>query len=106
MGFGFAWLALGLILSVVPYRAAGMESAQVGGLFLRYGVVSLVVGFLYTLAFLRNETETKFRDLGINILGGIGAALAVVGFLGGNINPSAFLLPYGLVLALLALPFL
>jgi ABC-2 type transport system permease protein len=106
MALGLLWLALGVGLTVLPYQAAGMASARAGALFLPYGFVCLVLGLLFTMAFLRNETEAKPRDIAVYALGGLGAVMAVVGFLFGNIYPAQFLLPYGALLILLGLAFL
>jgi ABC-type transport system involved in multi-copper enzyme maturation permease subunit len=105
MGFGFLWLGLGAILALLPYKLAGSETATTGALFLPYGLFCLVLGLLFTMAFVRNETEVKMRDIGVYVVGGVGAALALAGFLGGTIE-TRFLNPYGVVLILLGFVFL
>jgi ABC-type transport system involved in multi-copper enzyme maturation permease subunit len=59
----------------------------------------------FLLAFAHNESETAWRDRVVRVLGFVGAVLALTGFLGPHIN-TEFLLPNGLVLALLGLGYL
>jgi ABC-2 type transport system permease protein len=100
---GLAWLGLGVLLSLWP--VSGSEVAQVANTrFLPFGLFGLVLGLLFLLAFVRNETEVKVRDLVSYAIGGLGAAMAVVGFLVGTLN-NEFLLPTGLLLILLGLFF-
>jgi ABC-2 type transport system permease protein len=105
MGFGFLWLILGAILAVIPYKLAGAEAATPGALFLPYGLICFGLGLLYTMAFVRNETEVKMRDRAVYVVGVVGAALALTGFLGSTIDPR-FLIPYGVVLLPLGFFFL
>ncbi len=105
MLFGGLWLALGAVLSLVPYKVAGAEAASVGGLFLPYGLFALTLGLLFTMAFVRNETDVKTRDLAVLAVGAIGAVLAVTGFLGSSIE-NRFVIPYGIVLIPLGFVFL
>jgi ABC-type transport system involved in multi-copper enzyme maturation permease subunit len=105
MLFGGLWLVLGAILSLVPSRYGGSETAVAGALFLPYGLFALVLGLLFTMAFVRNETEVKTRDLAVFVVGGFGAVLAVTGFLGSTIE-GRFLIPYGVVLIALGFIFL
>ena len=70
MGFGFLWLALGAVLAVIPYKLAGAEAGQPGALFLPYGLFCLVLGLLFTMAFVRNETDAKLRDIAVYVVGG------------------------------------
>ena len=86
---------------MVPYKAAG----DLFGL----GYVGMVLGLLFQIAFLRNETVPQIRDVTQYALGGVGALLAVVGLLLGYLlaeSTADFLLPSGLLLALLGLAFL
>jgi ABC-type transport system involved in multi-copper enzyme maturation permease subunit len=105
MYFGFLWLAVGAALALVPYKLAGMEAAATGALFLPYGLFCLVLGLLFTMAFVRNETEARMRDIAVYVVGGAGAALALTGFLGGTID-LRFLIPFGVVLVPLGFVFL
>ncbi len=105
MAFGFLWLALGAVLSLIPVKLAGMETSAVGVLFLPYGLFCFVLGLFFTMAYARNETEATVRDYAVFVVGGVGLALALTGFLGGTINPR-FLVPYGVVLIPLGFAFL
>lgn len=99
MIFGYLWLAAGVLISIIPYRG------PVGAHFLPYGLVALGMGLLFLLAFVRNEVEDRVRDMALYVLGGVGAATALVGFGYSNIEGS-FLLPNGLLLILLGFFFL
>ncbi|MFL5243253.1 MAG: ABC transporter permease [Gemmataceae bacterium] len=98
MVFGYLWLVIGAIVSVIP------ADGHAGARFLPYGFTCFSLGLLFVSAFLRNETEARQRDLAIYVLGGIGVALGVGGFLFGSIF-TQFLFPRGVVVVLLALPF-
>src|SRR5438309_19297 len=69
------------------------------------GLCSLLLALLFTLGFLRHETEVDWRTMAVNLVGGLGAVLAVGG-LGFSLISENFLLPNGLLLGLLALAFL
>ncbi len=105
LGVAVLWLALGVILSLVPYKLAGMDTTAVGALFLPYGLLCLALGLAFMMAFVRNETEAQFHDLAVYAVGGLGVAIAVTGLLGGTIS-HPFLVPYGVVLIALGLVFL
>jgi hypothetical protein len=98
MVLGFVGLAAGALLCVHPYLKRESPS-------FRYGFLSLAVSPLFLLAFLRNETETRVRDIVQYLLGGAGALLAALGLFGGNLR-GEFLLPAGLLFALLGLFYL
>jgi ABC-type transport system involved in multi-copper enzyme maturation permease subunit len=66
------------------------------------GFGALAWGLLFLTAFLRNETDTQLQFLAIRALVGAGAILSVVGLLYGSIS-EAFLLPKGVLLAMLGL---
>jgi ABC-2 type transport system permease protein len=105
MYFGFLWLAAGVALTLYPYKAPGTETAAIGSLFLPYGASCLLIGLFFTLAFVRNETEARMHELAVYAVGGLGAALAVAGFIGGTMNVH-FLVPFGVVLVPLGFAFL
>jgi hypothetical protein len=97
MVFGLGLLGVGGLLCLLALR----EGQQ--GLF-RYGVPCLLLCPLFLLAFLRNEDFPAVRNLAEYALGGAGAVMAIVGLFGANLRGD-FLLPYGLILALLGLFF-
>jgi hypothetical protein len=98
MIFGFAVVALGLILCVVPWPD------KVGDQF-RWAVPCLLIGLLFLISFLRNEDDRPIRNYSQLFLGVVGAILAVAGVLGGFLRVDYFL-PMGLVLGLIGLAFL
>jgi ABC-type transport system involved in multi-copper enzyme maturation permease subunit len=101
---GLAWLSLGVLLSFLP-ASGGDGAAAANTRFLPFGLFGLVLGLLFLLAFQRNESDARVRELVSYAVGGLGAAMAAAGFLVGTLN-SEFLLPIGLLLILLGLPFL
>ena len=99
MGFGYLLsVFLGPFLMLVPYNG------KMGTLF-THGFLCLLLGMLFLLAFLRNETDAWLRKMAQNAFGVLGAVMAVVGLAGGNIK-GEFLLPVGFLLALLGLVYL
>ena len=98
MAFGYLCLVIGGFLTFVPYNK------QPGALF-GQGFMCLFLGLLFLLAFLRNEDDAWFRTLAENTIGGVGAAMALIGVAGGTIK-GEFLTPIGLLLALLGLIYL
>jgi ABC-2 type transport system permease protein len=98
MAFGYALQMLGIFLCVVRI------DKQVGAWF-GWGALCLVLGLLFLLAFLRNETDEGLRRLAQFVIGGLGALMALTGLIGGNL-PTDFLVPYGLMLAVLGLLYL
>jgi ABC-type transport system involved in multi-copper enzyme maturation permease subunit len=98
MAFGYLCLVLGCFLAVVPYN-------QQMGAWFPQGFLCLFLGFLFLLAFLRNEDDVWMHKLAENIIGGAGALMALIGLAGGTIR-GEFLLPYGLLLALLGIIYL
>src|SRR5262249_46921891 len=94
MWMGLAWLALGAALSVWPVH--GSEGEWVYGTqFLPFGFFGFALGLLFLLSFIRNETDAHVRDLVSYLVGGLGYALALGGFLFGTVSRD-FLLPYGI----------
>src|SRR5262249_4384955 len=91
-------LVVGVFICLIPWPT------RVGDLFGR-GVFFMGTALLFFLGFLRNETDRTFRDVTQYVLGGAGVLMALVGLGGGVLAPS-FLLPYGVVLALLGLVYL
>jgi ABC-type transport system involved in multi-copper enzyme maturation permease subunit len=97
--FGFLWLVVAAIVTALPIRGPA------GALFLPYGFLSLSLALPFLLAFAHNETEEGWRDRTVQVLGGVGGLLALTGFIG-SIVSNAFLLPNGVVLAVLGLGYL
>jgi ABC-type transport system involved in multi-copper enzyme maturation permease subunit len=98
MAFGYVCILAGIFLSLLPYPN------RIGDQF-GYGFLCLTLGLLFLLAFLRNETDDALRNFTQVVLGALGLTMAVTGLLGGNLHVN-FLVPYGLVLALLGLVYL
>jgi ABC-type transport system involved in multi-copper enzyme maturation permease subunit len=74
-------------------------------LFLAVSGPAFLLGLFFLLPFARHETDPFWRRnlvIGVTV---IGAALALTGLIGGNVN-GAFLLPYGALAALLGLLYL
>ncbi|HKB01760.1 MAG TPA: ABC transporter permease [Gemmataceae bacterium] len=102
----------GLILSLLPVIISAARSApedgspkQIISLFFPFGWACFLAGLFFLMSYCRSETEEPHRRYGLMALGGLGAALAVVG-LGGGLIASSFALTYGSVMALLGLGYL
>jgi ABC-2 type transport system permease protein len=96
--FALALLAVGAVVSLIPYpKALGDQ--------LRFGAPCLLLALFFYLAAQRNEDDPAFRNLLGLIFGAAGGLLAVFGLLAGSIR-SDFLLPLGLVCALMGLLYL
>ncbi len=93
---GGALLVVGAALLI--YSSVGKDPGMAG----RFSVPVLVLSLLFVLSFLRNETDPPVRQMVQYALGGAGALMIVIGLGGGNVR-GEFLLPAGLVLALLGL---
>lgn len=98
--FGFLCLAVAVVVSAIK-----TELGPPGTLFLPYGVIGMTLGLFFLLAFAHNETEEPWRTRTVLVLGAVGAASALTAFIGGSIS-QAFLLPYGVILALLGVGYL
>jgi ABC-2 type transport system permease protein len=92
--FGGAAFILGAFLCLLPFE-------QVGGQF-KSGFPCMALALVFTLAALRNEDDARLRNIFQLSIGAVGSALFLVGVVGGNIK-GEFLLPYGLLLAILGL---
>jgi hypothetical protein len=99
-GAGAFLVAASILISVVPF-----PQRPAGALFLPYGLVGLTLGLLFLLPFVRNEEDVNLRGNAIRALGAVGAGMALVGLIGGNVSVN-FLLDYGLPLAALGLLYL
>lgn len=99
--YGFLGVLLligGIVFCLVP------KGGVVGGYF-GYGFFALAVALLFLIAFVRSETDVQVRDYAAYLLGAAGGVGALVGFIMGHIYAN-FLLPYGMLLAGLALCYL
>src|SRR5262245_64438525 len=99
-GGGLALLLLGTILCIVPSKGA-----EVGGLF-GLGYPCLFAALLFLLAVHRHETDPTIQKITLRVLGGVGLGMSVVGSLFCNNFRGEFLVPSGLLLALLGLVYL
>jgi ABC-2 type transport system permease protein len=97
--FGFLLLVAGVVLSIVRFHE------EVGGLFW-LGFLCISAALFFILAAVRHETEEVWRNRVTLALGASGLVMALTGLIGGNIWQGEFLLPYGLLLALLGLGYL
>ncbi|CAN5396338.1 hypothetical protein BH10PLA2_BH10PLA2_03040 [soil metagenome] len=100
---GYFWLLAAFLFLLLP-------RPYVGGLFLPYSFVCLILSLLFLAPFLRNETDATWRFPAISVIGGVGVLLTLIGFVGGLVSQS-FLLggdagrPYGVLLVLLGLAY-
>jgi ABC-type transport system involved in multi-copper enzyme maturation permease subunit len=95
--FGYACLLIGILVVAIPIR-----NLPIADRFLPWGFSAFTLALLFLMPFTRNETTESWRMPAIRTLGGIGALLALTGFVGSYVTP-AFLLPYGMLLAILGL---
>ncbi|HEX4611706.1 MAG TPA: ABC transporter permease, partial [Urbifossiella sp.] len=100
------FLLLGVGASVVPGPLFGAGARKtVGYNLLPWGVTFGALSLVFTIPFVRHETDRRYRDAAVNGMLGIGAILAVGSLVIGLVNPP-FLLGPGIALALLGLAFL
>ena len=93
------------LLGFTLLGCAALVSALPVALFLPYGLILLALGLLFMMAFMRAEDDPTWRLVTLRVLLVVGAGLALAGLIGGNVK-EAFLLPSGLVLALIGLLYL
>jgi ABC-type transport system involved in multi-copper enzyme maturation permease subunit len=96
---GALLVLLGIAMAFVPF------GEQVGGWFLPASVPAFLLGLFFLLPFARNEDDPSWRRnvvVGVTV---VGAALALVGLVGGNLR-SNFLLPVGALAGLIGLIYL
>jgi ABC-2 type transport system permease protein len=95
--------ALGVLLAVVAgfLRLAPIGGA-VGGGFLPYGPLALLLTLGFLLSFVKNESETLLKTYALNLLGLLALANALAGFIGSMIS-EAFLLQTGIIHLVLGL---
>jgi ABC-type transport system involved in multi-copper enzyme maturation permease subunit len=101
---GYFWLMAALVFLLLP-------RPYLGALFLPYSFICIVLGLLFLMPFIRNESDPAWRVAALAVVGGLGALMSLVGFVGGSIS-DAFLIggdagrPYGVLLVLLGLGYL
>jgi ABC-2 type transport system permease protein len=100
---GLGCLVAGGVLCFIPYSWT-KQNPQVGGL-LGVGVPLLAIGLLFLLFTMRHETEAAIRNWLQMVLLAVGVVLTAIGLLYGSLS-SSFLVPLGLVLAVIGLIFL
>jgi ABC-type transport system involved in multi-copper enzyme maturation permease subunit len=98
--FGLAWVLFGIVMSALP-----RPGEQGVTLFLPWGFLSFLAGVLFLLPSTRSESDPTWRRGALAVLGVGGAILALTGLIGANVSGS-FLLPIGLLLAMLGLAYL
>jgi ABC-2 type transport system permease protein len=105
---GYAFLGAAILFAILP-----LSGGPAGAKFIPYGLPCLVMALLFLLPFARNETEPRWREIAVTVIGGVGLLMAGVGFIGGNISEtfmlggdSAVAYPYGLLLILAGLAYL
>jgi ABC-2 type transport system permease protein len=91
---GFALIGLEVILTLIRQ-----------GNFLAYGWACALAGLCFLLCFSKHETDPAWRKRIMATIGGIGALMTAIGFLGGIVADN-FLVTYGLLLAMLGLIYL
>jgi ABC-type transport system involved in multi-copper enzyme maturation permease subunit len=96
---GFVLLAAAALVSALPI------GGPAGTQFLPFGFTFLMLALLFLMAFLRTEDDQTWRTATTGVFVVVGAALALAGFIGGNVSEN-FLLPYGVLLALAGLAYL
>ena len=89
----------GVVVSLLPVQGI------VGGLFLPWGFICFILSLVFLLAFSRHEDDPLWEKATFYTVGGIGAAAALAGLVGGSISTN-FLVPYGLVLSFVGLFYL
>jgi ABC-2 type transport system permease protein len=98
-GFGGLLVLLAVVLSLLP------AEGRIGGWLMPWGVTCYLLGLVLLLAFAHHEDDLSWRRNVIILLGTVGAALALTGFIGGNVSTD-FLVPYGVLVAILGLCYL
>ncbi len=94
------WLVVALILLISNFANVGWASP-----YFLPAIGCAGMALLFGLSFLHNETEVEWRTLGMNGLLLLGAAMVLTAFLASFVFAD-FLLPRGLLLALLGLAYL
>jgi ABC-type transport system involved in multi-copper enzyme maturation permease subunit len=101
--FGALWLVIGV--SSIFWPVTTEAGTQIGTYFLQFGIPCLGVALLFLIPFARNESEARLHDATVLLLGIIGAAAALAGFVAGSFSVN-FLVPLGLLVIVLGLGYL
>jgi ABC-type transport system involved in multi-copper enzyme maturation permease subunit len=96
---GGLFLIGGILVTALPIK--GPSGTQ----FLPWGYLCLMMGLLFLLPSVRNETDPKWHTWSIRAMGFVGGVLALAGFIFANVWDQ-FLIPYGLLLTVLGLGYL
>ncbi|HEY1860433.1 MAG TPA: ABC transporter permease [Gemmataceae bacterium] len=100
MAFGYVWILVGIAVSLLP-----LQGLPVGAQFLPKGVPCLILGMLFLMAYVRNETEDVFRLTAVRVVGMLGGLAAAGGLFFGSIFAD-FLIFRGVILSLIGLLYL
>jgi ABC-2 type transport system permease protein len=101
-GFAAVLLLAAVLVSVIPYP---FNTFLKFPNLMPWGVLLGLVGLLFSVPFLRNETDEKLQRMASYIMLGFGLTLCLVSLLTGVFNPE-FLVGPGLAVGLLGLGFL
>jgi ABC-2 type transport system permease protein len=101
-GFAALLLFAAVVVSLVPYPVK--EFTKFNNL-MPWGVLLALLGLLFSVPFLRNETDEKLRDIGSKVMLGFGVSLSLIAIVTGLLTPN-FLIGPGFALGLLGLGFL
>lgn len=97
---GGALILTGLVVSILPGRPGEGMTSTYGYHFLPWGPVCGLLGLLFALAFLKNESDEQYRQWGISALLGVGTgttALAAIYAVGTASLPVAPVIVLGLL---------
>ncbi len=105
-GFALFWILVSLVASFIPGPMMDSTADKaVGYYLLPWGVVTGIIGLMFTVPFCRYETEEMYRNSALTMLISVGGLLSVGSVTAGIFRPE-FLTGPGLTLALLGLAFL
>lgn len=105
MYLGLAWVVLALVVSFWPWPALqGQYFLSQPRPYVPSGLQAGILGVLFLMCFVRNETDEHQRLVATNVIGVLGSLMALGGLFFGSIS-TKFLLPDGFVLGLFGLLF-
>ncbi|MGL6097778.1 MAG: ABC transporter permease [Fimbriiglobus sp.] len=103
--FAGVMLLAAVVVSVIPGPFTGAVEKTVGYHLLPWGALGSLISLMFTVPFLRHETEPGFRTPGLKLILAAGAVLAVGSVAFGVARPESLAGP-GAVFALIGLGFL